>query len=1084
MKNTIIDIKKDFNSIVILKIKYFKQLLSETNINANIMKKNEVFNSSEFYACLSQIEKINSTINNIVLKEDLDQSEKDDILSKIQECNDSIYDLFKSYGTLKIENVLNVCFGKKYIHDELSNFDNMIKSKYDMLNSYCNVVGFKIIPWKKTKTSSPISQKSAYLHQKSSLIDDNRISDSFNSVECFDVARSENKFYSKVYGMKICFQNKEFKKSILIKCIIQNLIPLCIDSFFISYTLKDIFLNKPTGLAFENNDTFINFINSLSLKELCVYERQDIYDRFVGFINQTTLMKKNPISQLVKEFINSDLYSQRNTLIQLLIRNQEPEYYYIAYLLYDLLSNDEKNDDDVIEQSIIYDSLPWNIKQLFKNAMRTTINYTKQLVNIDKNKIPIEQQICLMKVSDSVKEKAMIKLRELKNKTEDTGSKARQYIDGLLKIPFGIYKEEPILRTVKNVLDLFKDIVYKYSSLNIEKKETYNTLEMINHINEINNTTIKYNFDKLKTSFVHYLNGQKRNFLIDITITTNDFLKKHHINRKKLLHSAKKNDYLIENLILFYNELLDISRDKLESYLTFINIPVQFLETFNIERSISIINKNWLSVKSSMSNVKDIMENAVYGHTNAKRQIERVIGQWMTGEQRGYCFGFEGPPGIGKTSIAKKGIAKCLVDENGKTRPFGFIAIGGSSNSSTLDGHNYTYVGSTWGRIIDILMESKCMNPIIFIDELDKISKTEQGKEIIGILTHLVDPTQNSEFHDKYFSGIDIDLSKVLFVFSYNDVNLIDKILLDRIHRIKFNNLSIDEKIIISNNYLLPEIYQHINLKDTVEIDDNILRYIIEKYTCESGVRKLKEILFEIISEINLELLNNNSLDSSLNKIILTEDILKNKYLKDRCESKPKKIHDIDEVGIINGLWANSIGQGGIIPIQTTFFPTKKFLELKLTGMQGDVMKESMEVAKTLAFSLTSDKNKSKINKNISNNNLGIHIHCPEGSVPKDGPSAGTAITVTIYSLINNLKIKHNIGITGEINLQGHITAIGGLDLKILGGVKAGVKEFVFPKENNDDFIKIKEKYGEKELKGIKFHEVDHISEVLKLVFV
>ncbi len=128
-------------------------------------------------------------------------------------------------------------------------------------------------------------------------------------------------------------------------------------------------------------------------------------------------------------------------------------------------------------------------------------------------------------------------------------------------------------------------------------------------------------------------------------------------------------------------------------------------------------------------------------------------------------FWFRGPPGTGKTSLAKKGIAKCLTDSEGKSRPFAFIPVGGSSNSSTLEGHSYTYVGSTWGKIVDILMETKCMNPIIYIDELDKISKTENGKEIIGILTHITDSTQNDQFNDKYFSGIDIDLSKVLFIF-------------------------------------------------------------------------------------------------------------------------------------------------------------------------------------------------------------------------------------------------------------------------------------------------------------------------------
>jgi ATP-dependent Lon protease len=347
-----------------------------------------------------------------------------------------------------------------------------------------------------------------------------------------------------------------------------------------------------------------------------------------------------------------------------------------------------------------------------------------------------------------------------------------------------------------------------------------------------------------------------------------------------------------------------------------------------------------------------------------------------------------------------------------------------------------------------------------------------------------LDPAQNDCFQDKYFTGIDLDLSKALFILSYNDVNAIDKILLDRVHRIKFNSLSLEDKLVISKTHILPEVYKKMGLEDIITFNDEVLKFIIEEYTLESGVRKLKEILFEIVGEINLDVLkNDNDYDFPIQ---ITIDDVKNKYFKDKREVIIRKVPEDSLVGFANGMYATSLGNGGTLPIHAKFFPSEQFLELKLTGLQQDVMKESMHVALTVAWNLTCEtkKNIARQLYDGKGNKYGINIHPGDGSVQKDGPSAGGVITVVLYSLLNNIPIRAKVAMTGEIQMSGDITAIGGLNHKILGSIKAGVKEFIYPKENKKDFDEFYEKYKNDEvLNGIKFYEISHISEALKIIF-
>ena len=242
------------------------------------------------------------------------------------------------------------------------------------------------------------------------------------------------------------------------------------------------------------------------------------------------------------------------------------------------------------------------------------------------------------------------------------------------------------------------------------------------------------------------------------------------------------------------------------------------------------------------------LNEVVYGHKQAKNQIIQIISNMICNPHTtGHVFGIQGPPGNGKTTLLKNGLSKVMG------RPFEMIQLGGMSDSSYLVGHSFTYDGSQYGRIVQCLIHSECMNPIIYFDELDKVSKTDKGKEITGILTHLTDPSQNMYFQDKYFSGVNIDVSKAIIVFSFNDIKKIDRILLDRIRVINTKGFGSKDKIQIAHKFLLPDIYKNINFdSNNLVWNHDVLQYVILHYTKEEGVRELKRCLDTIITRINM----------------------------------------------------------------------------------------------------------------------------------------------------------------------------------------------------------------------------------------
>ena len=1069
-------ISSDIISLISKKITFFEDVIQKTILHVQKNKMLDIIGISEVNSCVNMLFELNQKIKEININE-LTNNDKvsdkitDNIINILQNVNNELSCLFRVFGTDLFEDLLWICFGNNSINYYTST--DMDRHKFELLKKYFHPTSYKIMNVAKALDKV--------------ISDDHILSDKSNNLDAIDVSIKVKSFHLKVYGLQLVVHNTHQKKSLIITGTVDNILVDLLDNNYINSKIKMIKDNAPKTPEFQD-ETFNKYIKSLNLKDFFINDTHNIYSKFMGYLSNITNIRQKTIAQTVKEFIGADLFSKRLLIIQLLIKSENHDNQYLAYLLYDLLSNDlnttnatsstNPNIVDTTEQTLLLDSLPWSIKQFFKEAMKNTIQYTNELTNFDNHKIPLEQQICLLKAPDTVKEKAMQKLKEVKAKTEDSGSKARQYLDGLLKIPFCIYRREPILNLMNEIKTDFVRLM-KNQDNNIIKKEfkeiknVYSSLEISNYLKTYKCKENEYNYvsellqNKSKSELTTYI--LKLNELIV------KFLKDAPV--KKLKHSNKSRTDLIQVIEIFLKDKDVKANIYLEKELKELFVSSE-KENANIDQ----ISFKYDKITNYISSIKTTLDTAVHAHEKAKKQVERIIAQWIAGNNNtGYILGFEGAPGIGKTTLAK-GLANCLKDEEGNSRPFSLIAIGGDANSSSLVGHSYTYVGSTWGQIVQILMDKKCMNPIILIDEVDKISRTEHGKEIIGILTHLLDTTQNECFQDKYFSGIDLDLSKVLFILSYNDVDAIDKILLDRVHRIKFDNLSIEDKIEICNKHLLPDIYKKVDLNGMIEIGKDTLKFIIEEYTLEPGVRKLKEKLYEIVGEINLEIMKNIHVAAFPVPIIVTIDDIKNKYFKDKREIRISKIAEESRVGSINCLYATSLGSSGILAASAKFFPATKFLELKLTGLLDQMMQESFQLSLTMAYNILSLERQKELLEKHSNS--GIHLHMGDGSVSKSGTSAGIAVTLLMYSLLSDKKIKNTFAVTGEASdLNGKVGEIGALGYKFQGGIKAGVKSFIFPKENAKDYDDFLKKYGETKLvDGISFYQVDHIDEAIALI--
>jgi len=570
---------------------------------------------------------------------------------------------------------------------------------------------------------------------------------------------------------------------------------------------------------------------------------------------------------------------------------------------------------------------------------------------------------------------------------------------------------------------------------------------------------------------------KKSNSIIDSELEKLKLVNQEDIDLKKQIVLNKNMPQNVKKIALA--RLEDLKQGNTEYYKnqTFIKKLIDFpwISENDVDK-FSLIKSDPIQCKKFIQKAKSDMDSIVYGHENCKETIMELIGKWISNSNSsGKSIGMLGPPGVGKTLFAKA-MGKIL------DIPYTSVNIGGVDDGSVLTGHSFTYSAAQNGIIIDNMIKAGSSRCVMFFDEIDKAGLKHGVNEIMNILIHLTDPNSNDKFSDKFFQEINFPLNKVLFIFSYNDVSKIDKILLDRLEQIEVSAYSLADKIKIFNSHLLKELCKDISFDENlITFSNDVLTYIIDSYTYEAGVRGLKRKIEKILNKINLEKLYQsglfeNQLYSEDNPLVITKEMV-DKYL-DKPQSIPRVIHESHEIGIINGLYATTSGPGGVLPIivYKNHSNTDGF-KIKITGQQKSVMKESIHFSLTLAMNLLKDV---FINTFKQKYICGLHIHTPDGSTPKDGPSAGAAFTTVFISTILQLKIKNNIAMTGEIDLNGNITAIGGLESKLIGAKKAGVNLVFVPKENEKDYKKILTKNAELFDDKFKIILVKHISSVLE----
>ena len=639
----------------------------------------------------------------------------------------------------------------------------------------------------------------------------------------------------------------------------------------------------------------------------------------------------------------------------------------------------------------------------------------------------------------------------------------------------------------------FKKIMDDFVSGNLRKKFTIIKVLLFGDHRSINYASLLFNMTK-------YLNrGSKNNYCYvsdiiycNLCFSSQNKIRKTANNIKQELENINKKtsddiDYkeqclLNENIpinvkksILMKLEEIKMNNNDYYKNMMYIKtlldypwIPTKYIDKF------SLLGSTNESCRSVLDKIKIEFDKIVYGQTEFKGAIVEIVSKWFINPNgSSKAIGLCGPPGCGKTLIASS-LGKVL------DIPYQEIHLGGLEDGTVLNGHSFTYTGAQHGLIISKMVSAKSPRTILFFDELDKTCARSGINEIFNVLIHATDPNTNANFSDNFFQNVSFPLNKCIFIFSFNDESLIDPILLERMDVIHVSPYSVNDKIKITSDYIVPDLFNNLQFKNSnneaikIQIKPSNVEYIINNYTLEAGVRRLKSCIEKIFLKINVDRIYNKGPFKNINVEIKNDNNILDNKNKNKNKSKiieinknyiikylgkPKiqceKIHELNQIGVVNGLYATNYGSGGIVPILC--YPTKnsnlKFT-IEITGKQGKVMKESVSFAWTIAKNCV---NSDIVKKFYNDNKGGIHIHTPDGAVSKDGPSAGVAFTTAFISRLTSYPIKHDIAMTGEISTGGDIIAIGGLEYKLIGAKIAGIKLVFVSEKNFDDIMKIKE---------------------------